>query len=468
MLAGSGVGGAAAASTQIAWPADQGDGHAYEVWKQQREKEMEDERRRSEALADERWQAKEARGGKPRLWLPPEAVRMGPNGPEIRERETVYGRVSMDWAGILTGGAISSERLTECTLDLSDDQAVRVHAVAWEAPAAAAAGKHDCVIALVGDAGKRSDLQKVFGRVAFTRMTDADIDDLNYTMKAWAMRRKKRWTADAEANLRGHHKHVMEAEKATRKEERRVSALMKMLQKMGITETAIQKQLEATELEAITVKDEDGDVQMDQMDSDSASEEDTEVEKTEHNDTQTQHWQPPTQGTNESDPYLNPGLMTDDGNSIKMSLSYYDDTTDEEIRPMTHDEIARTWGGQARQAERTTGWKKGMGKEHDKPGEWAALVSIDSSVSTQPPRHRPDNDAPESDIPMGNAEENGDRNGDKGGKDDTRQRGPRRPAQGLQKPRQSSKPRYETRGYEARKQEAKKTTTKPPGGGQKK
>lgn len=48
---------------------------------------------------------------------------------------------------------------------------------------------------------------------------------------------------------------------------------------------------------------------------------------------------------------------------------------DETIRPMTNDELRDTWKGKKSNAagNRTDGWKKGLKKDADRPGDWAAF-----------------------------------------------------------------------------------------------
>lgn len=370
---------------------------------------------------------------------------MGPEGPELKEKEEVVGRISADWGGILCGGTMSAAEITQCTLDLSDDTACRVHCVAWRAPAAAAATKYDCVVALVGN--RRDDLQEVLGRVAFLAMTDEDIEDLNATMRQWAARRGKQWTARAEPNLRGHGQHATEMEAARRKEEKKVEALVAMLRGMGVSEESVRKRLEGADQEQPWQQtDGDGDAPMpqatsevlviDDADGEGAGSETarTEIQDTPENMSATMAWAPPrmTQGTEDS--YLGTAGSVREPNE-------QDEEEEESIRPMTHQEIMDTWGGGQVKTER--GWRKGLGKNCDRPGDWGNLREGSDGDATLPPTG----------------------SGDQG--DHVRETGqirPRRLGVGMQRPRQNDQMgghRYETRAQHAK----RRRMQGPPGGG---
>ena len=431
------------------WQQGGDDGQAYALWRQRREEEMEKERKA--AAQEVRWQAKEARAGKPRLWLPEEAVRMGHNGPELKEKEEVVGRISADWGGILCGGNMTAAEITQCTLDLSDETACRMHCVAWRAPAAAAATRYDCVVALVGH--RRDDLQEVLCPVAFLAMADQDIADLDATLRQWAAQRGKQWTARAEPNLRGHGQHVTEAEEARRAEEKKVETLVAMLREMGVSEETVREKLEKGGGEqqptAWQQTDNSGDVPMPQAASEVLVIEDvdgdeemsetmgTEIQDPQEQASATMAWEPPEASQGTEDSYLGApdAVHREDAN----------DDGEESIRPMTHQEIMNTWGGQVKEV-RT--WRKGLGKECDKTGSWTNQRIVDSEATTQPPAGTGENNNPQpsrgeqAEVPGGPM---------------------RRPGMGMQKPRQQES--IMGRRYETRAQNAKRRRTQGPLGG---
>ena len=239
--------------------------------------------------------------------------------------------------------------------------------------------------------------------------------------------------------------------------ERRIEKLSEMLTRLGVPADAIQAQMAQLEAEAQTQRegtlDADGDVQMIEV-KDENSLERTELDNEQPDDHRqdtdgTAPWAPP------EDPYLERHSRhgTDDQD---------DDVSMEDgpVGPMTNDEIAAAWGKDDRRAgdfpaQEPTTWKKGKGKEHDKPGAWQAFADAD----TQRPG-------------TGMGKEARDASGARTGG------ARRRPATGLQRPAATggnggtARQRYETRrrGQEqmAKKGEAKvhgAAPNRPPGGG---
>ena len=430
---------------QPAWPGEETDEQAhqaYQAWKMQREKEME-EARNAAAMPrardeEERWGAVEARKGKVRLWLPETAMKITQTGEfRLRDPRTSFGRVSLDWAGVL--GKPTAEQMAECTKDLGDE-GHRIQAICWDAACAQAAYRWECVTAIVGEDRKR--MQQILGKTAFTQMTPEDYDTLDSCIKEWARGRGKKWYAEAEMNMRSSSdRQVAYAEDA----ERRIDKLSEMLMRLGVPQQAIQNQMAELEQEQqarrapdvpmVEVKDEDDD----DLDS---------LEQTMHNsqgdDTNgaTMQWAPP------EDTYLDGRRKAEDDDDVSME--------DSQIRPMTHEEIAAAWNGPSdtragRFPMQNETWVKGRGKEHDRPSMWSGLTDAE----TQRPK-----------------ETRGDKDGAR--EEDTRKR---RPGVGLQKGQgtvAAARPRYETRRRAQEQSAAKKKDakvhaptppTRPPRGG---
>ena len=249
-----------------------------------------------------------------------------------------------------------------------------------------------------------------------------------------------------------------------------MEVLMTMLRRMGVSDETMRAQM-AEEGPAGIEDDDEGSVEANRdvemgdanwpevhsvSDDEFSEVTGTEVRESQQVESGTMLWIPPSEAQDTDDTYLG---------GAHRGPERGEEETGGKGRPSgatgggMEGEIRRVWEAGA---EATTGWRKGLGKEHDAPGAWGGCKVVDQEAATQPPigegvRERR-NDAPP-------AEKRPHTDGTAGGPGEPDLSNP------IEEPRRPRKPvattrRYETRARHGQQEGAKRRKTQvPPGGG---
>ena len=342
----------------------------YKKWQEMRNREIQAEQAAAAQGTEMRWAAKEQRAGKVRLWLPEEAVRMTRDGPRLKEPIETYGKIIFDWGATLN--TPTAAQLAQCTRELHDKEAYRVQAVCLPGPAAQVAEMHETIVALQGSPNQRTVLQRILGGVDFREMRKSEMRSLEDAIQQWT------------------ELHGRPMNRKPRAMDEQLRAMQRMLRTMGMTETQIREKMEEhmsqneagedgydpTQAPEIIVPDEDGEDEDDSM-----SIAGTDVD---HNETGRSRWQTQTMRRTYTDKAYVIGNSQSTGTDTQKVDSYLEGATiggepedvemgdDDTIRPMTNEELQEAWKGKTTET-RASGWKKGLTKAVDKPGDWAAF-----------------------------------------------------------------------------------------------
>ena len=331
-----------------------------------RAKEIQAEQAAAAGGLELRWVAREQRQGKVRLWLPEEAVKIGPHGPELRDPLEVYGKMVFDWSATLN--TPSASELAQCTRELHDQDAYRVQTVAFPGHVARIAEKHECILAVQGTPTQRKTLQALFGGIDFRELMGAETRRLEQALKRWA------------------DEFGRPTNRKIRNVDEQIRAMTEMLREMGLSEAQIRKKLDER-MEDADNGERGGPRRQEQQRREQWADESidgtdvgTDVEMQDSARAQTI---PETQTTytdpqQEGQPWKTEGTYTQstggdsyiEGVTIGGSQQDVEMDDDEIVRPMTNEEIQRTWKRTTGEGSEKTRWKKGLGKSADKAGDW--------------------------------------------------------------------------------------------------
>ena len=336
---------------------EQDDQAAYKKWQNMREAEIAAEQAAlngGPTGVEMRWGAREQRTGKVRLWLPEEAIRMGPAGPELKDPHEVYGKYVFDWAAVLNGP--TARQLAEATKDTTDTTAYRVQAVSMSPEAARTAERYECIVSLQATTNQKEKLQQLLGRMDLREMRETEFRTLERALHGWA-----------EQHGRPVQFEIPDVSK-------QVQAMTKMLQELGLTEKEIQRRMKETITGKGNAKPQPDQTQDTRMVASSASS--TELNEDHGEAEETVPWAPPEGGRTYMDAQGSAPTKWE-AESVRTHDTYLDgisigdaqmDDSDDGVRPMTHSELSEIWGTKDREGPQK--WKKGLGKEIDRPGEW--------------------------------------------------------------------------------------------------
>ena len=223
--------------------------------------------------------------------------------------------------------------------------------------AARTAERYECIISLQATGEQRERLQKLLGRMDLREMRETEFQTLEQAIQTWA------------------GKHGRPVQYEVPDINKQVRAMTQMLQEMGLTEKQIRTRMEAhlTGKGGLERQQKTEDVQMTMSSASS-----TEIADERREAENTVAWHPPSDaGTYTGTQHVT--ATTWEGESGRTRPDSYlegvsigdaemEDTSDDGVRPMTHEELQKIW--QQDGDQRTTTWKKGLGKSADREGDW--------------------------------------------------------------------------------------------------